>query len=81
MKETDIVKDIMEKSVPKKTYDVLREAMGYKTISGVSERLKGKSMKVDTFVSFLEALGYELVVQPKTTADAKNGCYKVGEGK
>lgn len=81
MKETEIIRDIMEKSVPRKTLDVLREDMGYKTISGVSERLKGKSMKVDTFIAFLDALGYELIVQPKTTRDASNGCYKVGEEK
>jgi hypothetical protein len=53
--------------------------LGYKTISGVSERLKGKSIKVDTFVNFLDALGYEVIVQPKTAREAKEGSYKVGE--
>lgn len=79
MKETKIVKDIMENSTPKVTLEVLRDRTGYKTISGVSERLKGQSMKVDTFVKFLDALGYELVVQPKTTRPAKDGSYKVGD--
>lgn len=78
-KETKVIQDIMEKSVPKITLDVLREKAGYKSVSGVSERLRGQSMKVDTFVRFLDALGYELIVQPKTTQPAKPGCYKVGE--
>ena len=79
MKETNIIRDIMDKSTPKVTLDILRDRTGYKTISGVSERLKGQSMKVDTFTKFLDALGYELIVQPKTTRPAKEGNYKVGE--
>ena len=78
MNEIKIIQDIMENSTPKVTLDVLRDRLGYKTISGVSERLRGKSIKVDTYVAFLDALGYELVVQPKTARDAREGCYKVG---
>ena len=76
-RETDIIREIMNNSTPKVTFDVLRDKMGYKTVSGVSERLKGKSLKVDTFAKFLDALGYELIVQPKTARDAKDGSYKV----
>lgn len=80
MNEIKIIRDIMENSTPKVTLDVLRDRMGYKTVSGVSDRLsRGKSMKVDTYIQFLDALGYELIVQPKTTRDAKEGSYKVGE--
>jgi hypothetical protein len=68
----------MESSTPKVTQDVLRERLGYSAVSGVSERLRGKSIKVDTYVKFLDALGYELIVQPKTARDAREGCYKVG---
>ena len=78
MNELEIIQDIMENSTPKVTLDVLRDKMGYKTVSGVSERLRGKSMKVDTYAKFLEALGYEIVIQPKTARDAREGCYKVG---
>ncbi len=78
MNEIEIIQDIMNKSTPKVTLDVLRDRLGYKTISGVSERLRGKSIKVDTYVTFLDALGYELVVQPKTAREAREGCYKVG---
>ena len=78
MNEIKIIQDIMENSNPKVTMDVLRDRLGYRSASGVSERLRGKSIKVDTYVKFLDALGYEIVVQPKTTRDAKEGCYKVG---
>jgi hypothetical protein len=78
MNEIKIIKDIMESSTPKVTQDVLRERLGYSAVSGVSERLRGKSIKVDTYVKFLDALGYELIVQPKTARDAREGCYKVG---
>lgn len=78
MNEIDVIKHIMANSTPKVTLDVLRDRLGYKTISGVSERLKGKSIKVDTFVNFLDALGYEVIVQPKTAREAKEGSYKVG---
>lgn len=79
MNEIEIIKDIMANSTPKVTLDVLRDRLGYKAISGVSERLRGKSIKVDTYVKFLDALGYEVIVQPKTARDAREGCYKVGE--
>jgi hypothetical protein len=78
MNEIDIIRDIMANSTPKVTLDVLRDRLGYKAASGVSERLRGKSMKVDTYVAFLDALGYEVVVQPKTARDPREGCYKVG---
>ena len=79
MNEIAIIKDIMENSTPKVTLDVLRDRLGYKTVSGVSERLRGKSIKVDTYVQFLDALGYEVIVQPKTARDPKEGSYKVGD--
>ena len=79
MNEIKIIQEIMENSNPKVTLDVLRDRLGYKSISGVSERLRGQSMKVDTFTKFLDALGYEVVVQPKTARDAREGSYKVGD--
>ena len=79
MNEIKIIQAVMENSTPKVTLDVLRDRLGYKSISGVSERLRGKSMKVDTFVKFLDALGYEVVVQPKTAREARDGSYKVGD--
>ena len=60
MTEKDIVREIMKnKGISQKE---LAKLLGYNTQSGVAERLAGKSMRVDTFVSFLEVLGYKLVV-------------------
>ena len=77
MNAVEIIKDIMSNSTPKVTLDVLRDRLGYKTISGVSERLRGK-IKVETYAKFLDALGYEIIIQPKTARDPKDGSYKVG---
>lgn len=52
------------------TQGTLAKQCGYKNQSGVSERLNGKSMRVDTFVKFLYAMGYEVVV--KSTSPQKN---------
>lgn len=52
------------------TQTQLAEAAGYKTQSGVSGRLTGSSMRVDTFVKMLSAMGYEVVV--KSTSPQKN---------
>ena len=80
MNAIEIIKDIMKQSTPRITLDVLRDRLGYKTISGVSDRLsRGKSMKVDNYVQFLDALGYEIIVQPKTAREPREGCYKVGD--
>ena len=84
MNEIEIIQEIRKNSSPKVTLDVLKDRLKYKTVSGVSDRLstkKGNNMKVDTFVKFLDALGYELVVQPKTARPAKEGSYKVGDDK
>ena len=79
MNAVEIIRDIMSKSTPKVTLDVLRERLGYKTVSGVRDRLsRGKSIRMDTYTQFLDALGYELIVQPKTARDAREGSYKVG---
>lgn len=52
------------------TQGTLAKRCGYKNQSGVSERLGGKSMRVDTFVKFLSAMGYEVVI--KSTSPQKN---------
>ena len=60
MTEKDIIREILKnKAISQKE---LAKLLGYNTQSGVAERLAGKSMRVDTFVSFLDVLGYKLVV-------------------
>lgn len=78
MNEKEIIKAIMKHSTPRVTLDALRERLGYKTVSGVNDRLsRGISMKVDTYAQFLDALGYELVAQPKTEQDLPEKSYKI----
>ena len=78
MTEIEIIKDIMKQSTPKVTLDVLRDRLGYKTVSGVSDRLsRGDTMSLKNYVRFLDALGYEVVIQPKTARDPREGCYKL----
>lgn len=78
MNAIEIIKDIMKQSTPRITLDVLRDRLGYKTVSGVSDRLtRCDAMNLKNFIRFLDALGYEVVVQPKTAREAREGCYKV----
>ena len=78
MTEIEIIKDIMKQCTPRITLDVLRDRLGYKTVSGVSDRLsRGDTMTLKNYVRFLDALGYEVVIQPKTARDPREGCYKL----
>lgn len=60
MKEKDIVREVMTKSGF--TQVDLQKALGLKSQSSISTYLKGDSMKVDTFVKMLTAMGYKVVV-------------------
>lgn len=49
------------------TNELLSKKLGYKTTSGVSERLRGvQDMRVDTLVKFLEQMDCELVIRSTT---------------
>jgi hypothetical protein len=49
------------------TIELLSKKLGYKTVSGVSERLRGsQDMRVDTLVKFLEQMDCELVIRSTT---------------
>ena len=58
-------KEIVNEAMKIKGFSQLQlaKALGLKTQSGVSERLRGKSMRVDTFVKFMNALGFEVIVK------------------
>lgn len=60
MKEKEIVREVMTKSGF--TQVELQKALGLKSQSSISTYLKGDSMKVDTFVKMLTAMGYKVVV-------------------
>lgn len=49
------------------TLELLSKKLGYKTVSGVSERLRGaQDMRVDTLVKFLEQMDCELIIRSTT---------------
>ncbi len=61
------------------TQKTLAESVGLNSQQAVGNRLTtGKSMRVDTFVKMLSAMGYEVVVQSKSPNVNKNR-WTVGE--
>lgn len=54
------------------TQKELASQSGYNTQSAISNRLSGKSMRVDTFVKLLSAMGYEVIVQSTSPNTNKN---------
>ena len=60
MKEKEIVREVM--TTTGYTQVDLQKALGLKSQSSISTYLKGDSMKVDTFVKMLTAMGYKVVV-------------------
>ena len=70
MNEKQIVKEAMKTLGWNQTQ--LAEAAGYKTQSSISSRLTGNSMRVDTFVKMLAAMGYEVTVRSTSPQKNKN---------
>ncbi len=64
--DKDVIQEAMTARDFSKVY--LAEKLGYTVASGVSEKLRRKqSMRVDTFVKFLKAMDFEVVVRSKTS--------------
>lgn len=70
MNEKQIIKEAM-KSLGW-SQETLKDKLGYSTQSSVSSRLNGSSMRVDTFVKFLSAMGYKVVVESTSPNTNKN---------
>ena len=70
MNEKQIIKEAM-KSLGW-SQETLKEKLGYSTQSSVSSRLNGSSMRVDTFVKFLSAMGYRVIVESTSPNTNKN---------
>lgn len=72
MTAKEIIKEIMK--VRGYTLEILREKLGYKGVTAVSNRLNDKTtkdMSVDTLVKFATAMDCEVVVRSKTTEKAE----------
>lgn len=62
MTDKEILRELMKANGV--SSPVLAEKLGYKTASGVTEKLRRKeSMRLDTFARFLSALGGTIVVR------------------
>ncbi len=59
------------------TQEQLAHLLGYKSQSGLANRLRGNSLRVDTLVKILTGLGYTLVVKPYTFADKEKENYHI----
>ena len=70
MNEKDIIREAMKTCGW--TQETLAEKLGYGSQSAVSNRINGKSMRVDTFVKFLSTMGYEVVVKSVNPTKNKN---------
>lgn len=78
MNEKDIIREAMKSCGW--TQETLAEKLGYATQSAVSSRLNGSSMRVDTFVKFLSAMNYKLVVVSASPNKNKNKWVVRGDG-
>lgn len=70
MKETRIIEAAMKTCGW--TQKTLAEKMGYVAQSCVASRLRGGSMRVDTFVKMLSLMGYKVVVESTSPNANKN---------
>lgn len=70
MNEKDIITSAMKSCGWNQT--VLAEKCGYKTQSAISNKVNGKSLRVDTFVKILDSMGYEVIVKSKSSSSNKN---------
>ena len=70
MNEKNIITEAMKSLGWNQT--VLAEKCGYATQSAISNKVNGKSLRVDTFAKILDAMGYEIVVKSKSSNSNKN---------
>lgn len=70
MNEKDIITAAMKSCGWTQTE--LAKKAGYKTQSAISNRINGKSLRVDTFVKLLGAMGYKVVVMSTSPNTNKN---------
>ena len=61
MNEIEILKQIIKSS--NTSYKKLSDALGYKTASGLSNRLMGKTVTVEVLLNILSILDYELIIR------------------
>lgn len=75
MNEKDIIRAAM--NVRGYNQTMLAEQAGLKRQTNVSEMLRSRSIRVDNFVKLLGAMGFEVIVRDKNSANKENA-WKVG---
>jgi len=75
MNEKDIIRAAM--NVRGYNQTILAEQAGLKRQTNVSEMLRSRSIRVDNFVKLLGAMGFEVIVKDKNSANKEN-VWKVG---
>lgn len=76
MKCNEIVRKVMKDEGM--TYEMMKDVLNYKTVSGVSERLRG-NMTIDTLLKMLGALGYDVVIRRRKAIIKEDGGRDVAE--
>lgn len=75
MNEKDIIRAAM--NVRGYNQTMLAEQAGLKRQTNVSEMLRSRSIRVDNFVKLMNAMGFEVIVKDKNSANKEN-VWKVG---
>jgi len=70
MNEKDIIREAIKSCGWNQ--EILAQKAGYKTQSAIGNKLRGKSMRVDTFVKLLATMGYEVMVRSTSPNTNKN---------
>lgn len=75
MKVSDVLKHVIKESGTTQTR--LAKMLGYKSQSGVAERIKG-NITVENLLAITDAIGYEVVIQKKKPGRRAEGQYILG---
>lgn len=67
MNSSDIVRTLLERKGW--TQGQLSRALGYSSPGTMSNKLRRGNMTMDTFLSILDAVGYEMVLRPKVVPE------------
>lgn len=78
MNEKQIIREAMK--VRGLTQAMLADAAGLKNQSNVSEILRGQTLKTQTLVRLLDAMGFDLIIKDRNGSNREN-VWKVEYGK
>lgn len=76
------INDAIRKAMKEKgcTQAQMAKAIGKPSANSVGSRLTSDSLSTNNIIEMLDVLGYELVVQPKTQGQRKEGAMVIEKG-